>query len=812
MSIRIAADRDESKDSAPQGDSAEEQDHVRAKSVGSRRAWPVFAMHAMFLAGVVLLAWTIGSRHAEKYDGQYYQHEMAPAVMEACGRGFRQPEVYGPALKNFLSQATDKISCEQLAPDQVLREPEAFARGHRYLFGLISLAWSFTGPDWAVVEALSVAFYVAAAAACYLMFAMVTPPLIAFIGTAILAASIANIGLFLNFRDYAKVPFIYLGSAVVLHILFKARSPKDVIISSLIAGAIFGVGAGFRMDLLAYIIIGAASLVLAAHHGFFRSPKVNIVAATAFLIAAGLGAAPTMLVAGSEGATFHVVILGLSDIFTHNMRLAVGDYSWIPLYFDQYVGVLLSSYGGAEQFYSIHSREYSSLAFSYYRDLVSIFPADLYGRMLAAIHNGLNTFPNGFVGDEGYRQQIVALATIARDAWVGELSLVAIFFAVVRRDVFKGTAVLLLCLFLFSLPFLQYDVRHYGHNMAFSLLLFLVCLTGAYNHLRRSICDGTLTCNGAGSSSRLYAAFFVLATGSAIFAPLLVLTPYQKKAVQDLWAAYGALDYKPLASDVRTLHATEAAWQTYIVRITVRPSDCGNEVGTLAPMYNGFNSYAFTHGVAVRLNVQKEFKIFIPVFVSSERLKDYANFTGVWLSDSLRGCTTVAYSRLPPGMVAVLGSSSSAVEPIDLFGAAVLPANPDKPHSADASRLPSAGEENPRYEKVFMNNRSYVAEGGAVSEEAFVASLSLEDCCRYVFQSRDISFEGDTFITLSGILEKGILQIGLQSNGQWYTQTLVRDTGPFSVSLPLPSGDASVVLAPVLLGDLKFSVFDVYTH
>jgi hypothetical protein len=58
------------------------------------------------------------------FPPSFYQQEFAPAVLEACGRGFRRPEIrIVPSLDPFVGNLQKTFNCEDLPPDLVLHRP-----------------------------------------------------------------------------------------------------------------------------------------------------------------------------------------------------------------------------------------------------------------------------------------------------------------------------------------------------------------------------------------------------------------------------------------------------------------------------------------------------------------------------------------------------------------------------------------------------------------------------------------------------------------------------------------------------------------
>ena len=69
----------------------------------------------------------------------FYQSYFEPAVMTACGRGFLISRLQPPALRAFLLEQTDTLSCDELPRDLQVGTEGLYQRPLRYLMTTVAI-------------------------------------------------------------------------------------------------------------------------------------------------------------------------------------------------------------------------------------------------------------------------------------------------------------------------------------------------------------------------------------------------------------------------------------------------------------------------------------------------------------------------------------------------------------------------------------------------------------------------------------------------------------------------------------------------
>jgi hypothetical protein len=118
---------------------------------------------------LLVLGFAVGlfaSRHYTE-PAVFYQEEFGPAVMIAAGHGFvdtvPQP---GSALTDFLSVRRPSLSTSDVT-NVVVRPPDQFQEGTRYLLLAVGYVWRILGISWVNVSVVGAVLYGLSIVACY---------------------------------------------------------------------------------------------------------------------------------------------------------------------------------------------------------------------------------------------------------------------------------------------------------------------------------------------------------------------------------------------------------------------------------------------------------------------------------------------------------------------------------------------------------------------------------------------------------------------------------------------------------------------
>lgn len=758
------------------------------------------AIHALAVLVVAATTFAIGLNYAQDKTGSYYQQDFAPAVMQACGLGFFAPKEKIAPLTDFLEERIDYFDCGEM-PQAKLGKPDVFAKAHRYLFELVSLVWRFTGPNWPSVEILSVAFFALAALGSYALFALFTPPLFAAAVSIILSLSFINIEGFLNFRDYAKIPFILLGSAALIFVFAKADDARQVIAGAGLAGVIFGIGAGFRMDILPYGLVAILALVVSGRKSLLKTPQTNLLAACLFAALFVLLGSSTIFAVSGEANTFHVILLGLADQFTQTLGMPITQTSWVPAYRDEYIAAIVSAYGSEEEPVLFSKPGYDINAFYYLMEIIYYYPYDIYNRILYSVHNSLNLSPRGFYGFDKERLIGEEISEIQSKIYLGEIAFVCLIYRLSRISLSKAFVFLFLGFFLAALPVLQFAPRHYSHNQFFAILLLVVAgatvwrSTAAIKAIRvPNFRMGRLPIPSAMTSLAIL----------TILLPPLILKPMQAMRVRNLLMEYDNLSFQPLNAFNQGVLEKGASWQALLVRVQVTPENCSQSIGALIPMPEE-GILNVNYGVALDLKPDAPYNFYFPLLLAPQ--DDAAGrFRGIAIGSSIASCVDVQLARVPAGMPLVRTVAPHANANSQVWGIATLSFPPGSEVTADDIRRELDQPLKRGVDNLLQTGFSFVKEGVEIEPRGISVKTDISTCCGYLFQTNEGAGRSDRVMTVWGELERGTIAIGTLRGSSWYGQAEVGRPGFFMALMVLPDEEAQIVASPIDAGRLELKI------
>jgi len=346
------------------------------------------AVAAVIFCFAVLLGTSAVIAHRAGGGAQYfYQAEFGPAVMAACGRGFLNPEADKVApLSAFLSQQTDALDCADLPAAIPVGDLDPYQRVSQYLEVTVSLIWKVTGVSWSRLVILPGILFGVVVALNYGLFRLALSRVLALLGMVPILISTGNYMIMPHVRDYAKGPFLL---AVIFIMGFLVAGSTDrwrVMALSALAGAVIGLGLGFRSDLMLALppfLITVAFLLPRA-----VSIRMRIAAVAIFFAFFAIVAFPVVRGYSKGSNAGHVVLLGLTKPFDQPLRIEPSIYEYGSQYNDSLAFAIINSYAlrvenrpaGA----TIGTIEYDRSSLRYLGNVAVVFPADLVTRTLAA--------------------------------------------------------------------------------------------------------------------------------------------------------------------------------------------------------------------------------------------------------------------------------------------------------------------------------------------------------------------------------------------------------------------------------------------
>ena len=353
----------------------------------SARASEIVIVALIFGFGTILGVHAVRAFRAAGGAQDYYQSEFGPAVMAACGRGFRSPDTrLVPALAAFLSQRSNTVACADVPLSMPTQPPDAFQSTSQYLELAVALTWKATGVSWSRLAILPGLMFGAVAAATYLLLRLALSRVLAFLALVPSLMTTANFTIVPQLRDYAKGPFLLAVILIMGCLVIGDANRRRAIGLSATAGALIGVGLGFRTDLLialAPFMIALAFLVPAT-----LPIRTRLIAIAVFLISFALLGYPVLKSYSRGGNTGHVVLLGLAGAFDRPLGVQPSVYEFVGQYNDSLAYSIINGFairtGRAPQGVGLSTIEYDRAATAYLGRLGATFPADLVTRTLAA--------------------------------------------------------------------------------------------------------------------------------------------------------------------------------------------------------------------------------------------------------------------------------------------------------------------------------------------------------------------------------------------------------------------------------------------
>lgn len=356
----------------------------RYRSVGARLSGRLSAgaVCALLAGAFFVLGCVVGQTYVERRgQGEYYQRDFGPAVMLACGEGFRE-RMADKELNEFLSRTREEYECPNLTGPQP-GGVTAFAASERYLMTAVAVVWKLRGAvRWDLLTPLFAILYGLTSAALFCLFRLFTRTPTAVVGGVLATVSPVYLENLPHLRDFSKAPFILAGLCAIGLLARSRLAPLPLVATAAAVGGIAGLGYGFRADVL--ILLPLALLVLAAFtpYGLRGAPGWRAVAAVACAALFGITALPVFLSYPDDAAANGTLMAvhGVAEPFTDALGLEQDLYSPSYLYNDSYAVALVNAHAfrieGERRPLPLLSRGLEQHSRSLYLDIARTFPAD----------------------------------------------------------------------------------------------------------------------------------------------------------------------------------------------------------------------------------------------------------------------------------------------------------------------------------------------------------------------------------------------------------------------------------------------------
>jgi hypothetical protein len=586
----------------------------------------------------------------------FYQSDFGPAVMVACGGPFREPDTrHAPALAAFLAQAADAIDCGAVPTDTPLGAPNPFQQSIRYLEYAVALTWKLTGISWSRLALLPGVLFGAVAALTYgiLRLALSRP-----LALAALMPSVTSTPNFMQvpqLRDYAKGPFLLAIILIMGVIVVGPTDRRQAIAWSAVAGAVVGIGLGFRTDLLIAIVpfvVAVAFLLPAA-----VSAGARIGAILVFLAAFGVAAFPLLRDQTRGGNNAHVVLLGLFSDFDGPLRVQAAPYEYGGRYVDSLAATIINSYAirvdGRARPLDAMTADYDRAGGAYLAQIAAAFPADVVTRVVAAVRTASKYFldsslyPPVQLRSERLRGLYPLRARILwRLGTIAFVSLVASTLLVAAVSPRAACLMVLVAAGIGGASAVQFHERHFYY------LQFVPWF--AFGLLAQAILDAPSLVRETGLPQILRAVAFLAIAGGGLGVCLTLSRAYQQRSAARLFERYAAAPREPLATEGRPAAAnrtliTTPEWlrplphgrpaigvQMYAVRF--HDDQCGAASIPLTLRYDGRRNDADlseTIAVPLRAAAAAPTTTFVAAYDWSD---EYIRFRGLEVSNADARC------------------------------------------------------------------------------------------------------------------------------------------------------------------------------
>jgi Dolichyl-phosphate-mannose-protein mannosyltransferase len=320
---------------------------------------------ALSLFAAVLAIWAEGQFRQSRVRPDFYQAWFAPAVLFACGDGFRNADwSHDEALKAFLLRERDRLACGEVSRGLAGVPLDLFQRIALYLEWAVALTWRLAGVSWDAVSWVAAIMAAVFAAMVYGVMRLGMRPFAAATFSAVVVTSPLHLSYVPQLRDYSKAPFLLALVLLMGIAVQRSLSWRQWLTLSVLGGCVAGVGFGFRTDvLLAAVAFLATLFVFRAGSPSMRSRLMGGAAASAVFIAAfAVTAAPVLIRYAKGGTIGHVILLGFGEGFTAELGLEATHYELAIPYNDSYVETIVRSYASRVQddvhLFTIGSEEY----------------------------------------------------------------------------------------------------------------------------------------------------------------------------------------------------------------------------------------------------------------------------------------------------------------------------------------------------------------------------------------------------------------------------------------------------------------------
>lgn len=444
----------------------------------TRLIYDILALLSLFF----ISSWVAHDYLSKAPEGQFYQKYFAPAVMQACGKGYVNPTEVNDALNQFLSTQDQSFDCAKLPLITHSNGLENFQIGQHYLQSSVALIWKLSSINWKNVWYLNILLFCLTILGAYCVFRLGMNVILAFLFSLCLVYSTLHLSFLPHLRDYSVAPFALwfiwlLGLLVTREYSFK----KSLILVSVI-GVILGLSFGFRSDLLVCLPVVFITILFFLSNKKLKLKEKCILSLT-FLVAFLLVTGPIFFQLFGTGSNLaHVTILGLFEPFSLGLGLQNNDatYSQGYLYQDEYVALLLKEYSQRvlHQPLVVFGKQYDHAGVLFLIDWLKNFPADFFIRVVGSV-NKLAFSPLGF-----FNEHPISIYHFSLNSILFFCAPIAVLIILAFYSIRLSLFFLCLIIYLAGYSVMQFDKRHFFYLefiniwcLGFTIQMIWLCLS-----------------------------------------------------------------------------------------------------------------------------------------------------------------------------------------------------------------------------------------------------------------------------------------------------------------------------------------------
>jgi len=254
------------------------------------------------------------------------------SLYQACGRGMLRVPFQIEQLNQFILGKTSHFDCN-LLPNEGYTPIGLFASLQIYLTWSSAFLWRLFGLHQLSLLPLVLGLSAFYGAGCYLLLRQFLDCVRSVIGALIIGCSPLALQMIIGLRDYSKAPF-FIWAILLTLLVINTTSYRRKNFYAILAGAVVGIGYGFRGDVIILIPVCAITMLLAS---IFEVKGVikKIIPSIIFVISALAIASPLLASYNFVTSGGSVVMQGASEPFRKQLALQPAGYALAWAYSDE---------------------------------------------------------------------------------------------------------------------------------------------------------------------------------------------------------------------------------------------------------------------------------------------------------------------------------------------------------------------------------------------------------------------------------------------------------------------------------------------